>query len=74
MVQTDGERTPVHARRGATLESVSMSEYIVSATDDEETIWIVRSDNTETAQHFADLLRINDYTRVTVSLSGSDPD
>ena len=51
-----------------------MAEYIVSAVDGEDVIRIVRSDDDETARHFADLLRVNDYTRVTVSVSGAEPD
>ena len=50
-----------------------MDEYLVSAVDADGNIWVLRA-NRETADHVADLFRINDYTRVTVSEAGSDPD
>lgn len=48
-------------------------DFLLSAVDAEGNIWVLRA-NRDTALHVADLFRTNDYTRVTISRSGSDPD
>ncbi|MFW2851811.1 hypothetical protein ACM61V_07770 [Sphingomonas sp. TX0543] len=50
------------------------ADYIVSATNETGAILVLRADDERSAIEVANLFRQNDYTRVTISIAGSDPD
>lgn len=41
--------------------------FILSAEDREGNIWVVRTDDRAGATHLADLFRLNDHVRVTIT-------
>jgi hypothetical protein len=43
----------------------SVLPYLISGTDDDGYIWVVRSDDHDTALHVADMFRESGHTRVT---------
>ena len=46
--------------------------FVTSAEDRDGNVWVVRTEDADTAGHVADLFRLNDHVRVTV-ISPDDP-
>ncbi len=46
--------------------------FVTSAEDRDGNVWVVRTEDRETASHVADLFRLNDHVRVTV-IAPDDP-